>query len=59
MEYRRQRLMCIRDRLYAIGDPAQTMTDENREKVFNVRAYHARTDNGIICQPIEVLSHSN
>ena len=48
-----------RGRLYASGDPAQTMTDENLEKVFNVRAYHARTDNGIICQPIEVLSHSN
>ena len=51
--------MLDRGRLYAIGDPAQTMTDENLEKVFNVRAYHARTDNGIICQPIEVLSHSN
>ena len=51
-------IMLDKGQLYAIGDPAQIMTDENLEKIFNIRAYHARTDKGIICQPIEVLGHS-
>ena len=51
-------IMLDKGQLYAVGNPAKIMTDENLEKVFNIRAYHARTDKGIICQPIEVLSHS-
>ena len=51
-------IMLDKGRLYAIGDPAEIMTDENLEKIFNIRAYHARTDKGVICQPIEVLGHS-
>ena len=52
-------VMLDRGKIYASGDPELTMTDENLEKVFNIRAYHARTDKGIICQPIEVLNHSH
>ena len=51
-------IMLDKGQLYAVGNPAKIMTDGNLEKVFNIRAYHARTDKGIICQPIEVLSHS-